>query len=243
MIITLDIGNSRIKGAVFQNNTLIDQWADTPSGLPKKICNVLQIFPNTEAIVVVSVTNIPIETLLPDLKNIKIIVLNREDVFPFQNLYHTPNTLGLDRMVLAAGAVLMYPNQNRLIIDAGTCITYDFVDAQNNYLGGSISPGLQMRFQALHTFTSKLPLIEASSQNLLIGNSSQTAIQSGVEQGIIFEIDGFIKAYREVFKKFTIILTGGDTVFLAKRLKSTIFANPNFLLESLNAFFQYKNQQ
>ena len=142
-------------------------------------------------------------------------------------------------MVLAAGAVFKYPKQNRLIIDSGTCITYDFVDADDNYLGGAISPGFRLRYEALHNYTAKLPLLTLESPEGFIGDSTKQAIHSGVVNGVLQEIDGFIERYREQYQVLTVILTGGDTDFLAKRVKNTIFANPNFLLESLNHLYQY----
>jgi type III pantothenate kinase len=173
-------------------------------------------------------------------KSVSVHLVSNEDIFPFKNKYATPKTLGVDRMILATGATLFYPNQNRLIIDAGTCITYDFVDDKDNYLGGAISPGLRLRYESLHQFTSKLPLLTFEEPEELIGSSTTQSIHSGVVNGLICEIDGFIDRYKQQYENFTIILTGGDTVFLAKRLKNTIFANSNFLLESLNQFFQYK---
>ena len=166
--------------------------------------------------------------------------LSHEDSFPFQNCYATPKTLGIDRMVLAAGATLQFPSQNRLVIDAGTCVTYDFIDEENNYLGGAIAPGLRLRYEALHNFTAKLPLLSLESPNNFIGTSTSESIHSGVVNGFVYEIDGFINEYKARYSNFIIILTGGDTDFLAKRLKNTIFANSNFLLESLNQTFQYK---
>ena len=142
-------------------------------------------------------------------------------------------------MVLAAGATLIYPNQNKLIIDAGTCITYDFVNAENQYLGGAISPGIKIRYKSLNNYTSKLPLLTLSEDFEIIGNSTKSAIHSGVINGVIFEIEGFISQYSLKNQDLTIILTGGDAEFLAKRLKSTIFANSNFLLESLNLLSLY----
>jgi type III pantothenate kinase len=182
--------------------------------------------------------------------NVKVHFVSNEFPFPFHNLYQTPKTLGIDRMVLASGAVLKYPNQNRLIIDAGTCITYDFIDENDNYHGGAISPGMHLRYKSLNNFTANLPLLDIDDFNNqmdleinpnLIGNSTQNSIHSGVINGLVFEIDGFIDQYQQQYSNFIIILTGGDAEFLAKRLKNTIFANSNFLLESLCQTFQYKN--
>ena len=172
--------------------------------------------------------------------SVKVHFVSHQDLFPFENKYQTPHTLGIDRMVLAAGAVLQYPNQNRLVIDAGTCVTYDFINQKNHYLGGAITPGLAMRYKALNQYTSKLPLLENEVPAFFIGDSTAQSIHSGVVNGLTFEIDGFIDQYKSLNSNFIIILTGGDAVFLAKRLKNTIFANSNFLLESLNQTFQYK---
>jgi type III pantothenate kinase len=127
-----------------------------------------------------------------------------------------------------------------LVIDAGTCITYDFIDNNNNYLGGAISPGIRLRYEALHRQTAKLPLLELKYPDHFVGSSTKEAIHVGVIQGILHEIDGFIAQYQTENTNITIILTGGDADFLAKRLKNTIFANSNFLLESLNKTFQYQ---
>ena len=158
---------------------------------------------------------------------------------PFKNCYKTPLSLGIDRMVLVAGAVLSRPLQNRLIIDAGTCITFDFINSNNEYLGGSISPGIHLRYKSLHDYTDRLPLLDTKTPHRLIGNSTTEAIHSGVINGTTSELDGFISNYQEAYPNLTVILTGGDALFLAKRLKSTIFANSNFLLESLNTLHQY----
>ena len=145
-------------------------------------------------------------------------------------------------MVLAAGAVLKFPQQNRLIIDAGTCITYDYINCENQYLGGAISPGFRLRYQSLNNYTAKLPLLTLENQIEFIGNSTEQSIHSGVVNGLINEVNGFIEKFESQNSNFIIILTGGDADFLAKRLKNTIFANSNFLIESLNHIYQYNNQ-
>jgi type III pantothenate kinase len=174
---------------------------------------------------------------------LKVHFINQQSAFPFNNLYQTPLTLGIDRMVLSAGAVLQYQKKNRLIIDAGTCVTYDFIDEFDNYHGGAISPGLQLRYKALNDYTARLPLLALDNPGNFIGNSTNATIHSGVVNGLVYEIDGFIEDFKKKHSNFIIILTGGDTDFLAKRLKNTIFANSNFLLESLNNIFQYKIQK
>mgnify|MGYP003433466384 FL=1 len=240
MVLTVDVGNTRIKGAVFEDDILIEYFVFEKKELQEKIKNILNKYKKTTHLVVASVGNIEKESFLELEKEVKIHFVSHKDSFPFVNNYETPQTLGIDRMVLAAGATLQYPNQNRLVIDAGTCVTYDFIDENDHYLGGAISPGLRLRYEALHNFTSKLPLLTLDEPKHFIGKSTSESIHSGVVNGLVYEIDGFINEYRGQCLKFIIILTGGDTEFLAKRLKNTIFANSNFLLESLNQTFQYK---
>ncbi|MCV9929362.1 type III pantothenate kinase [Flavobacterium sp. LS1R49] len=240
MVLTIDIGNTRIKGAVFEKNTVLEFFVFDKKDLEKKIEKILEKFEKVTDLVVASVGNVGKEAFLNFNNDVKVCFLSNEDHFPFKNNYATPKTLGIDRMVLASGATLQYPNQNRLVVDAGTCITYDFVDENDNYLGGAISPGLRLRYEALHNYTAKLPLLMFEEPKSYIGNSTPESMHSGVVNGFVYEIDGFIDQYRAHYSNFIIILTGGDALFLAKRLKNTIFANSNFLLESLNQTFQYK---
>ena len=147
--------------------------------------------------------------------------------------------MGVDRIALVSSAASQFPNKNVLIIDAGTCITYDFINEKGCYLGGAISPGIKMRYQSLHKFTKKLPLLETKLPENLIGGSTEECIHSGVVNGVINEIDSNIDSYRKKNKDLTIVLTGGDVNFLSNRLKNGIFANPNFLLQGLNTILTY----
>lgn len=240
MILVVDVGNTRIKAAVFEGATLFEIFVFSKIELQKNIENILKKFEKTTDLVISSVGEVEKQSFLAYAKVVNIHFLSHEDSFPFRNRYATPKTLGIDRMVLAAGATLQFPNKNRLVIDAGTCLTYDFIDDQDNYIGGAIAPGLRLRYEALHNFTAKLPLLPLESPKDLIGTSTAESIHSGVVNGLVYEINGFIDQYNARYSNFIIILTGGDTDFLAKRLKNTIFANSNFLLESLNQIFQYK---
>jgi type III pantothenate kinase len=251
MLLAVDVGNTKIKVAVFEGSNLVERIDFYGSELQKQIEFTLNKYQNISDLVVASVGNIPKEAFLAFEKQLNIHFFTHKTTFPFHNKYETPHSLGIDRMVLASGAVLNFPKQNRLVIDAGTCITYDFIDENDNYLGGAISPGIRLRYESLHNYTAKLPLLtlDLFKENLnpidehdFIGTSTSTSIHSGVLNGVQNEIEGFIAQYQRVYPKFIIILTGGDTEFLAKRLKNTIFANSNFLLESLNQTFQYKNQ-
>ncbi len=237
MVLVIDIGNTRIKLAVFEQTNLLGVVICEEGLFEKELDYFFKTFKIND-VIVASVSHFNLKRLvLPE--HVGLVVVDRSLPFPFTNRYTTPTTLGIDRMVLAAGAVLQFPNTNRLVIDAGTCITYDYIDDQNNYLGGAISPGLQMRYEALHHYTAKLPLLTRAYPENSIGNATNEAIHSGVVHGTIHEIEGFVAGFKPKNKNFTIILTGGDADFLAKRLKSTIFANSNFLLESLAHLYQH----
>ena len=145
----------------------------------------------------------------------------------------------MDRIASACGAFQLFPRENTLSIDAGTCITYEFTDADGNYRGGGISPGLNMRFKAVHTFTAKLPLISAKQNAPLVGNTTETSIQSGVINGLIAEIDGIIDRYQREFGAVRVILCGGDTRFFENQLKASIFASPELVLIGLNSILNY----
>ncbi|MDD5149848.1 MAG: type III pantothenate kinase [Flavobacterium sp.] len=240
MILAVDVGNTRIKAAVFEGNTLLESFVFLIAELEKSIQNILDKYKKTSHLVVASVTEVEKKSFTVFKNTLNIRFISNNDPFPFNNCYETPQTLGIDRLILASGATLQFPNKNRLVIDAGTCVTYDFIDENNDYRGGAISPGLRLRYETLHNFTAKLPLLELENPKHFIGKSTSQSIHSGVVNGLVCEIDGFINQYSEQFSNFIIILTGGDAEFLAKRLKNTIFANSNFLLESLNQTFQYK---
>ena len=240
MLLAIDIGNTRIKGAVFEHDTLLETFVFSLDELETSIVSILKKIPKCSDLIVASVGKTPKEFFLAFENQVNIHFISHQSLFPFKNLYKTPNTLGIDRMVLASGAVIKFPNQNRLVIDAGTCVTYDFIDVKDNYLGGAISPGIRLRYDALHQYTAKLPLLTKAYPDHLIGNTTQQAIHSGVVQGLLHEIEGFIAQYQSQYPNIIIILTGGDADFLAKRLKNTIFANSNFLLESLYKTFQYQ---
>lgn len=240
MILAIDVGNTRIKAAVFEDTILLETFVFTKTELQFSIENILKKHKRLTNIVVASVSDVEKQSFNCFQESVNIHFVSHKDPFPFNNCYETPLTLGIDRLVLAAGATLRFPEQNRLVIDAGTCVTYDFIDENNNYLGGAISPGLRLRYEALHNYTAKLPLLALENPEHLVGKSTTKSIHSGVVNGLVFEIGGFINEYKALYPNFIIILTGGDSEFLAKRLKNTIFANSNFLLESLNQTFQYK---
>ncbi|PQJ75990.1 type III pantothenate kinase [Polaribacter gangjinensis] len=233
MNLAIDVGNSRVKAAVFLDDKLIELFVFQSTKIISEIKNIKNKFDISDAIIsnvaaISDVKFLKIQHIVPITKVSSTIHT------PFFNKYKTPNTLGADRIALVAAAVKNFPQQNVLVIDAGTCITFDFVDENANYFGGAISPGIEMRFKSLHFYTSKLPLLEKSTLDNFIGQNTQESINSGVVNGVIQEIDGVIEQYKRKYQHLTIVLTGGDTNFLSKQLKSSIFANQNFLLEGLN---------
>ena len=242
MLLVLDVGNSYFKCAVYEHNKLVKQNHFPEKEAVLELENIFSFFFKINKTVLSQVAELRFEVKNCIEKHSELVLISHETHLPYLNKYTTPITLGVDRMVLAAGAAIKYPNKNVLVIDAGTCVTFDFISAQNEYLGGAISPGLQMRYKALHHFTDKLPLLELQSADNLIGNSTDAAIHSGVINGMIGEIEHAIAQYLLKYSQLTIILTGGDTNFLAKRLKSTIFADANFLLESLYLLSLYSTK-
>ncbi|MBT8194811.1 MAG: type III pantothenate kinase [Bacteroidia bacterium] len=176
-------------------------------------------------------------------KNIGALVLNNKTKLPFKNLYKTKKTLGNDRIANVAGAMVLFPKKSILAIDAGSCITFDLMNARKQYLGGAISPGLHMRFSALNKFTSGLPLIKLNKKAVKsIGNTTASSILSGVQNGTLLEIDAFINDIKSSYSDIKLILCGGDSSFLADRLKNSIFVSPNLTLIGLNFILDYNRK-
>ncbi|SDW53787.1 type III pantothenate kinase [Lutibacter oricola] len=238
MNLIIDVGNTRIKCAVFNASELIHIEIFTGELVVFEIEKIAKKYSCNRAIIS-SVKKIKKNILEEINSKIDLIALNSSTKIPFNNKYGTPKTLGVDRIALVASAVSKYPNKNVLVIDAGTCITYDFVDREANYYGGAISPGIKMRYKSLKHYTNKLPELEIGFVDSLMGNSTNESIHIGVTGGVINEIDSFINKYKEKNRNLTIVLTGGDVNFLAKNVKNSIFANPNFLLEGLNSILTY----
>ena len=243
MNLIIDVGNSFVKLAVFENNNLIFKEIVELDSILEEILNIKSRYKNLSNGIIASVGNLD-NTQLDFIKDLfNLFILNANTKLPFINLYKTPNTLGIDRIALICASVNKYPNRNTLVIDAGTCITYDFVSKENEYFGGAISPGLKMRYKSLHNFTQNLPLLSLEYPKSVIGNSTAECIHSGVVNGVLNEIKGIISTYEEKYLDLTVILTGGDSNFLSKQLKSSIFANSNFLLEGLNFILQFNSNE
>lgn len=241
MNLVIDIGNTKVKVAVFELDTIITAVVCEEINLVKELKRISNQYAIKRSIVS-SVKDIN-EEYLEELQKLPfLIILNTDTPLPFKNLYATPSTLGNDRIALAAAAVCIHTFKNTLVIDAGTCITYDFINAKNEYLGGAISPGIAMRYKSLHQYTGKLPLLSKNEEFNIIGTSTKSSIHSGIINGISCEIKGVIAQYKQDFGDLTIVLTGGDTKFLSKQLKNSIFANQNFILRGLNKILTFNNQ-
>ena len=239
MNLIVDVGNTYVKLAVFKEDSLLHVVSVKLISLSGNLENIFKDYPSISNTIVSSVGMLHNESLKKIAKRTQLHELTSSSKTAFVNKYASPKTLGVDRIALAMAGVLLYPNKNVLIIDAGTCITYDFVTSGAEYLGGAISPGITMRYTALNNLTAKLPLLDKKHTEDFIGNSTETSIHSGVVNGVCIEIEGIIGQYKSRFKDLTVILTGGDTHFLSKRLKNTIFADSKFLLKGLNYLLEY----
>ncbi len=242
MNLIIDVGNTFVKLAVFKNSNLLLNESTEVENLINRTKLIFHEFPQIDWAIVSSVVDLGKSEMkaLTDFCNVHI--LNHQSKIPFKNLYASPTTLGVDRIALAAAAFYNSTNITTLVIDAGTCITYDLVTHAGEYLGGAISPGLTMRYEALNEHTSKLPLLGLEAPADLIGNTTESSIHSGVVHGVSAEIDGVIDQYSSRYEDLTVILTGGDAQFLSKRLKNTIFAHSNFLLIGLNYLLDYNKR-
>jgi type III pantothenate kinase len=241
MNLIIDVGNSLVKLAVFKENSLVLQTSFAVNELLNEYKIIRKAYPHLKAGLVSAVGRLPKPHLAKINKDIKLHELSYKSKLPFVNLYETPKTLGVDRMGLASAAIKHYPKKNVLVIDAGTCITYDFINDKGEYLGGAIAPGLRLRYTALNNFTQNLPLLETMQPKTIIGKTTESSIHSGVVFGAVKEIDGVIEHYRTNYQDLTVILTGGDTEFLSNQLKNSIFAHSNFLLEGLNYILDYNS--
>ncbi|PIB26271.1 type III pantothenate kinase [Maribacter sp. 4G9] len=239
MNLVVDIGNTFVKFAVFDNSTLVFDERFKLGEFTTRVKKLFKGYPGIERAIYASVGAMDKKYWNVLTLFCKVHVLSHQSKVPFKNSYATPQTLGIDRIALATGAFYHAPRSNTLVIDAGTCITYDMVNDFGEYIGGAISPGLEMRYRAMHQQTSALPLLQVEAPLDLIGNTTNSSMHSGVVNGVCAELDGIIDQYATRFKHLTVILTGGDTHFLSKRLKNTIFADSKFLLKGLNYLLEY----
>ncbi len=232
MNLVIDFGNTTGKAGLFKNNKLFKVI------YPIDMTDISEIESEFEPEnCIISSTSLPAEKIKENLKA-KSVILSTEIKLPFKVTYKTPKTLGLDRIAAVAGAKFLYPDENLLVIDMGTCITYDLL-FEGSYLGGAISPGLKMRFKALNTFTANLPLIEPEDDAQLVGDSTKTSILSGVVNGMVVELEGIISRYCDKYGELKVLICGGDYIFFENKLKASIFAAPELVLQGLNGILRY----
>ncbi|MDX2302677.1 MAG: type III pantothenate kinase [Microscillaceae bacterium] len=237
MNLAIDIGNSRLKAALFQGNEMIEIYSTLPEGEFAE-----WLLRQQATYTILSSVRKDVDTIKSEIERIsQLIVLESGMEMPFQSLYQTPHTLGVDRLAAIAGAQALFPGQACLVIDLGTCITYDFIDQESYFWGGNIAPGLQIRFRAMHEFTANLPLVQINPEEELpyTGKSTRGAMQSGVVYGIVHEIEGAIRYYHQKVGNFVTILTGGDALYFETKIKEQIFVNQNLTLIGLNGILQY----
>lgn len=233
----LDFGNTRLKCAVFQSGELV-QTEVLENDNSETIEALIEKYRPESSILSSVIHHQPVvEDVLKH--HTRFHKLSHLTQLPFSTPVGKPETIGADRLALCAAAVYLFPGKNNLAIGLGTCITYNFVNQQHQFLGGSISPGLEMRFKAMHGFTAKLPLVSMDWNFPLIGYDTRTNLLSGVAWGMAKEIDGIIEAYAEKYGNFNVLLTGGDTGHFAPLLKKQIFADPHLIFKGLYAISEH----
>ena len=233
MKLAIDAGNSGIKFGLFDNNKLVSN-GKLPKGKSIKSIISEKNYKKITTIISCSVLN---NLNIADLPDANHILIDKNSNFPFPIHYKSPETLGIDRVVACAGA---YSDEtDLLIIDSGSCITYDFVNQNKGYLGGAISPGIEMRFRSMNNFTDKLPFISKFHPNpKVLGTDTTSCLTSGTIHGVVHEIKGFIQYFTSKSSNLKVFLTGGDSIFLGAELKSGIFVDQNLVLKGLNSLIQ-----
>ncbi len=243
MNLVIDIGNTRTKFSIFnRGEVLITVPVDE---FKVEHINVLKNeHPELNKVILTATKDYS-----PELKNVlqqnfeQFIELDANTPLPIENCYETKDTLGKDRIAAAVGAFDLSPDTNVLIIDAGTAITYDILNNKRQYLGGNISPGIDMRFKALNQFTDKLPLVRQQEYNKLYGTSTENAILAGVQNGVVFEVDRAIDTFKEFYNNLKVIITGGNAEFFDKKLKNSFFVHFNLIAMGLNRILEYNGEK
>jgi type III pantothenate kinase len=237
MNLTVDIGNTNIKIAEFENNKIIFTGIYKTFGTGQ--LKGLEHYGEIKNIIVSSVVSN--NKVAQDLRSMSCNVLEFDynTPIPVKNDYKSPKSLGNDRLAAVVGAYNIFPGSNVLVIDAGTAITYDILTDNAVYSGGNISPGMGMRFRALNKFTDRLPLLSSDENYPDLGNTTEGAIISGVQKGIAYEMEGYINEAEVRFNNLKVILTGGDANFFDKILKKRIFVEQNLICIGLNTILEY----
>jgi len=237
--ICFDFGNTRKKCAVFNDGQLTKGVVITDDSI-ETITSLIDTYRPRKSILSSVIDHNPaIEELLA--MRTKFHKLNHLTKLSFTTPVGRPSTIGADRLALSAAAVHLYPKNHNLVIGLGSCVTYNFINKYHEFLGGAISPGMEMRLKAMNHFTAKLPLVKIDSNVPLVGYDTESNLQTGAVLGLAKEIDGFIDAYKERYGNFNALLTGGDLVHLASHLKNKIFADPELIFKGLYAISEVNN--
>ena len=236
MNLIIDIGNTLVKYAVFNNDQLVEilKTSEIETG---KVNTLIKEF---------DIKNVIISSVRKEMNwnlDVEVIHLSHKTSLPINLNYKTPETLGKDRIANIVAVSEEYPNKNAVVIDAGTCITYDFINKNKEYLGGRISPGLEMWYKSLNEFTELLPKLSVSGKSKFIGDDTDSSIFSGVEQGVLSEVDSLISVFRKENEDLIVVVTGGDTFFFENALKNSIFADQNLVLKGLNIILKYNEDK
>ncbi len=235
--ICIDIGNTQTKLGIFDNSELLETIL-LPELTTEFLQPILTKYEITHSIV--SNVNNNLEAVAQLLQHkTNYLPFNHFTILPFTNQYQTPQTLGLDRIALAAAATNYATEQNILVISLGTCVTFEFLNRNLTYFGGAISPGLNMRLQAMNHFTAKLPLLNFIEPTHFNGNTTESCMQSGAFYGILAEVIGRIEWYKNQFGPTEILLSGGDCFLFEKHLKNALFAHPYLTLFGLNKILSH----
>ena len=234
----LDFGNTRLKAAIFEGDNLKEAVV-----LRNQTEHLKEFIAKHKPHRSILSSVIDHDTAVEDVlaNNTRFHKLCSTSKLPFTVPVGKPETMGADRLAIAASAVFLFPGRNNVAIGLGTCITFNFINQEAEFLGGSISPGMEMRFQAMHQFTAKLPLVKGQWNVPLIGYDTATNLQSGVVLGMAKEIDGILDLYQERFGNFKVLLTGGDINLFEPYLKNKIFADPHLIFKGLYAISQYNS--
>lgn len=238
MNLIIDIGNSLTKIAVYKGDEII--VLNTFEDITVKILEKYKTkYPNLKNAIISSVVNHNKAIIKYLNANFNLVELNKATPLPIKNGYKSPETLGTDRLAAAAAANYLYTFVNILVISAGTCITYDFVTWKAEYIGGAISPGIDIRFKALNEFTAKLPLIEKKPFKELIGTNTQDSILAGVINGVVAEANSIIKEFEQMYPGVKVVFSGGDMDYFKKLFKDNTFVYPNIVVFGLNIILNH----
>jgi len=235
--LSIDLGNTSFKVAVFRGKELqlLRHFTPKQSAALLAFCKKQ----NAEAAILASVVKNSQKLERGLARFFPLLKLDARTPLPIQNKYATPATLGYDRLAGAIGGWQLFEGSNVLVVEAGTCVKYDLVNNKGQYLGGAIAPGLRMRFEALHAFTQKLPLLRPAKKAPLLGRTTDESVRAGAQEALVAETEGMIAAYRKQLPRLRVIVGGGDAAFFAERLKTRIFVRPNIVAEGLNYILDY----